>query len=800
ALPAGINYTGGTAITVNAGVISNDLPDKVVSLTPGGATTITGTYPDFTISSTDLVEDADADPSNELQTLSLVGDSLEISNGNKVALPAGINYTGGTAITVNAGVISNDLPDKVVSLTPGGATTITGTYPDFTISSTDNVNDADANPTNEIQALSLNGSLLGITGQPDVNLSGIYSAGSGITLVNSVIENSAQDKIVSLTGSGATSVTGTYPNFTISSTDNVNDSDASASNELISAVDFSGQTLTITEAGIVHSTVISGVGGGGNIIEDSDQDTKIQVEESNDEDIIRFDVEGTEVLVLDRRSAGQTLLNPNPNTNDIYMGRGSGLNSDPDGYNTALGDSALWKNGLGGSSADHGTNNTAVGALAMKQNSTGHDNVAFGSQALQSNQGGVNLTAIGHQALSSNINGHSDVAVGEKALLNNTTGVNNTAIGTLALQSNTTASNNTAVGRSAMENNTTGAHNIAIGRSALGSNTTAFANVAVGTRALFSNKSISKLVAVGDSALYNNGQTVSGSTEGTHNTAVGSKALFENRKGYYNTAVGFEALTVNDNGFHNSAFGRYALFKNTSAQENTAIGSAALFDNTVGDGNTAVGRSTLSNNIGGDNNTAIGFSAFNANGATSYSNSTAIGYNAEPTGSNQVRIGNSTVGSIGGYAAWTNLSDGRFKQHIREDVRGLAFILDLRPVSYQLNMDKLAQALGEELDDEAQENSRQQKASTRQTGFIAQEVEKTAQELGFEFSGIDTPDTPQDHYGLRYAEFVVPLVKAIQEQQQMIEDQQAVNRVQTQQIQSLQLRLEQLEAMISTQD
>ena len=45
-------------------------------------------------------------------------------------------------------------------------------------------------------------------------------AGTGISIVGSTITNTAPDQTVSLTGSGATSVTGTYPNFTISSTDN----------------------------------------------------------------------------------------------------------------------------------------------------------------------------------------------------------------------------------------------------------------------------------------------------------------------------------------------------------------------------------------------------------------------------------------------------------------------------------------------------------------------------------------------------------------------------------------------------
>ena len=59
-----------------------------------------------------------------------------------------------------------------------------------------------------------------------------------------------------------------------------------------------------------------------------------------------------------------------------------------------------------------------------------------------------------------------------------------------------------------------------------------------------------------------------------------------------------------------------------------------------------------------------------------------------------------------------------------------------------------------------------------QTGFIAQEVEQAAQQINFDFGGIDKPKNNNDYYGLRYAEFVVPLVKAVQEQQTIIQNQQ----------------------------
>ncbi len=46
-----------------------------------------------------------------------------------------------------------------------------------------------------------------------------YSAGSGLSLSGTQFSNSAPDQVVSLTGAGATSVTGSYPTFTITSTD-----------------------------------------------------------------------------------------------------------------------------------------------------------------------------------------------------------------------------------------------------------------------------------------------------------------------------------------------------------------------------------------------------------------------------------------------------------------------------------------------------------------------------------------------------------------------------------------------------
>jgi Chaperone of endosialidase len=106
--------------------------------------------------------------------------------------------------------------------------------------------------------------------------------------------------------------------------------------------------------------------------------------------------------------------------------------------------------------------NTAVGALSLRNNTTGSFNTAVGAGTLLSNTESGN-TAIGAAALLSNTTGFSNTANGESALVSNTTGQANTAIGEGALRSNTTGSFNIAIGVSALSINATGSGNIALG-------------------------------------------------------------------------------------------------------------------------------------------------------------------------------------------------------------------------------------------------------------------------------------------------------------------------------------------------
>ena len=97
--------------------------------------------------------------------------------------------------------------------------------------------------------------------------------------------------------------------------------------------------------------------------------------------------------------------------------------------------------------------------------------------------------------------------------------------------------------------------------------------------------------------------------------------------------------------------------------------------------------------------------------------------------------------------------------------------MQLRPVTYQFDVRRFDKQWSDQSPGAADNGvlvSYDEASAIRRTGFIAQEVEKAALVTAYEFSGIIKPKTAQEHYGLSYESFVVPLVKAVQEQQQII--------------------------------
>ena len=128
---------------------------------------------------------------------------------------------------------------------------------------------------------------------------------------------------------------------------------------------------------------------------------------------------------------------------------------------------------------------------------------------------------------------------------------------------------------------------------------------------------------------------------------------------------------------------------------------------------------------------------------------------------------------IGGAVSWSVGSDKRIKSNIKEDVPGLAFINLLHPVTYNLDIHKQMAITGaDKRKDFKPWDGMYDIEKIRMTGFLAQDVEAAAKSIGYDFSGVDVPKNNTSLYGLKYADFVVPMVKAIQEQQQIIQKQQ----------------------------
>ena len=153
-------YTGSTAdvdsLIAGAGIsvdqatgnvtVTNTAPDQTVTLTSGANVTITGTYPNFTISSDDVVGAVNSvngqagvvvlDSADIAEDTNLYYTEARVSaNTNVAANTAKVGITTQQATDITTNNAKNT--DQTVTLTEGANVTITGTYPDFTIASDD---------------------------------------------------------------------------------------------------------------------------------------------------------------------------------------------------------------------------------------------------------------------------------------------------------------------------------------------------------------------------------------------------------------------------------------------------------------------------------------------------------------------------------------------------------------------------------------------------------------------------------------------------------------------------------------
>ena len=512
------------------------------------------------------------------------------------------------------------------------------------------------------------------------------------------------------------------------------------------------------------------------------------------------------------------------------------LSDDNSGYNTAIGANVLSaasgaNNSAVGSFAmaytTTGIDNTALGYEALYHNFSGSYNTTIGSQANFYNETGGQNTIIGYQAgygagahnnISGNVfigyqagynetgnnklyiensNSASPLIYGEfdndLLRINGTLDINNayqfpTSDGTTGqgLQTNGSGSltwsdiNIDEINE--LDDAVTNTSSVFLGSGSGTAITSGEFNTATGINAMNATTSGGYNTAFGHESLYS-------ITTGDYNTAIGYQTLKMNNESY-NTAIGYQAL-LNCNIYENTAVGCYSLKSVVSGRSNTACGKSSLESTNSGSYNTSFGYNAAESNTTGSNNTGMGYNSLSGTTTGSYNTAVgalagtsvsdadytgAFGYGAAPGATGKIKIGDNLHTSwIGGNSEWHNVSDGRFKRNVREDVPGLNFILKLRPVTFQWNNEKLERFIGaadavlnnSDAESKALVSKNEQKICT---GFIAQEVEEAAQKTGYDFDGVYHPQQSHDVYSLAYAEFVVPLVKAVQEQQKQIDE------------------------------
>lgn len=357
------------------------------------------------------------------------------------------------------------------------------------------------------------------------------------------------------------------------------------------------------------------------LIQDSDGNTKVQVEKNANENIIRFDISGQEKFTLKKSNMHDINMSFVNNNENIFIGHHAGNNTT-------------------------NAKNIAIGDSTFMNNITGYDNLAIGKKALFNNVNGSYNFAIGQEALFNNTV-DSNMAVGKYALKNNTLGKLNTGIGTSTLQNNQSGNYNLAIGLNALLANTAGSNNTAVGEASLSANIDGTDNTVIGNQSMRHNITGSQNTVV-STPFAGNTRTLSNNIDGYQNTALGSYVLDNAASAYQTTAFAIDALDDLTTGIGNTALGETVLQNLTTGENNVAIGNTVMNPLTTGSRNVALGKyifyavnnpplslSSSSNNvfIGGSEddayligsaNTAIGtFSSLN----NEYN--TAIGYSAE---------------------------------------------------------------------------------------------------------------------------------------------------------------------------
>ena len=322
-------------------------------------------------------------------------------------------------------------------------------------------------------------------------------------------------------------------------------------------------------------------------------------------------------------------------------------------------------------------------------------------------------TQIGHGAGKTNVEGDNNVLVGTNAGLGLVSGSSNTFIGSGA-GNGATAQNSVAVGVSAGG----GDFNTLLGRQAGILQSTGSANVMIGNNAGFNNN--------------NNSNVFIGAGSGFSNTGTGNVFIGTNTG---SNAVGSNLLYLD-----NSNTNEPLIEGNFTTDDLTLNSSVKIVEPDFADPFEVRSTSQLKFRVANNGNLFV---------------QNRLGFdNSNPT----YRIhlpNNSTTGEGRAIAfAWTIYSDRRVKQEVKPLHYGLQEILQLEPVKYKHFNSTF-------------ENQELKLSETynNDIGFLAQDVHTIIEEI------VEKPENENNAlWSMNYEKLTPVLVKAIQEQQKIIEE------------------------------
>ena len=519
------------------------------------------------------------------------------------------------------------------------------------------------------------------------------------------------------------------------------------------------------------------------IIKFSDPDAQGRgfIQYAHSDDSLRFIVAGTDRMRID--SSGSLI-------------KASGGLIKTDGTASLLEITGSNATNTGANIHFHGNTHANASQLHFKNGST--TVLIVGSGTVQTPTSGTSNVKLGVNAGNSIVSGGNfNVCLGDEAGTALSTGDNNIAIGFRALKSEDNNGSNIAIGSDALENLDAGAdaHNVAIGNNAANDLTTGVRNTIIGSIAGDQATTIDDCVIIG----YNAGGNAT--MTGHDNVFIGKDAGQEMAAGVSNVHIGRDSGQASTAGSYNVSIGDQAYQANQDSDYNVAIGFEALQENTAGNGqNTAVGAQTLTSSVSGYNNTAIGvFSMGNANvtgihntglgyaagfGITGGSNNTFLGSESGRSGSpggnittasNTITLGDNNVATANIKVDWTVSSDQRDKTDFTALDLGLDFVKALNPVTFK--WDSRSKYLTDDnrdtVDLDTITNDGTHKEDWTDVGFKAQEVVALEEAAGYTYgskANLTTNLTSDGkQYGIQYSKFIPILVKAMQEQNALIE-------------------------------